>query len=154
MTLGNPTEFYRSTPASFDGYWDFSVLDECFDYIGMTDIDGLRETNGNFLCIETKNPGVEVPYGQMKTFKQLIETGRFTIIIVEGKPGVSPVTKITVMYPDGKIRVRTPGVDSLKSICRNWNSWAKKQSMSPEQPLTVFWDILTREFSCDIIDGR
>lgn len=103
--------------------WDWGILDGCFGdtKIKPTDIDGFIERNGFFLVIETKSPGVEVKLGQMITFKRMIDIGKFTILIIWGKPGkpekmLLMTRKITKEYHGG--------VDELREIITQWFSYA------------------------------
>jgi len=80
MTINNPEVYMNNI-------WDWAILDGCFGdtRIKPTDIEGFVERNGQFLVIECKSPGVQVPIGQQITFYNLIKTGVFTVLIVWGK---------------------------------------------------------------------
>lgn len=97
MTINDPASYVA-------GLWDWAVLDGCFGQtrIRPTDIDGEVERNGWFLRLETKAPGAGIPEGQMRTFRQLIAIGRFTILVVWGRKG----------KPE-KLRIMRPGQDDV-----------------------------------------
>ena len=81
MTINNP-ELHLAT------LWDWACLNGCFGNtrIRPTDVDGMVERNGYFLFIETKKPGVKMPYGQELSYKNLVKRGRVTFFVVWGMP--------------------------------------------------------------------
>lgn len=123
MTIHNWDE-YKSN------LWDWGILRGCFGdtKIEPTDIDGFVERNGKFLVIETKAPGVEIKTGQMITFKRLIETGRFTVMIVWGEAD-SPqqikliTSKATREYPDASL-------ETMKTLVSKWFAWANQSPLN------------------------
>ena len=76
----------KDEQAFLKGIWDWEILDGCFGAtkIKPTDIDGFVERRGNFLILEAKGIGKDIPRGQERTFERLRETGLFTIVIVWG----------------------------------------------------------------------
>lgn len=89
-TVKFPDTFSKSTPPWADGvlYWNW--IEEAFrdTKIKPMDFDAVVERNGHFLIIESKNPGVDIPQGQMITLEHLWQLGRFTIFFVWGKVNV------------------------------------------------------------------
>lgn len=124
MTINNPNEY-------LENIWDWAILNGCFGQtkIRPTDIDGFVERNGKFLVIEAKSPGVEVNTGQMITLKRLIDTGRFTVIIVWGKKDnpeqiTLMTSRITKMYENASLTI-------FRDIVSRWFEWAN-QTTYPE----------------------
>lgn len=66
MSIHDPQRYLRNI-------WDWKILEGCFGQTNIepTDIDGFVERNGRFLFLETKEPGVAIPYGQKRTFDAL-----------------------------------------------------------------------------------
>lgn len=87
MTVNYPAAFNRSPSAGFDGVFDWDFLKPAFSptKIMPMDFDGVVERGGRFLCFETKSGIVPIPQGQVLTLKALVETGRWTIIVLRGK---------------------------------------------------------------------
>lgn len=98
MTINDPDAFLASL-------WDWGFLDQCFDgtNIRITDIDGFVERNNRFLILETKLPGVSIPWGQWIVFNRLRATGLFTIFVVWGHKNqpqkIQVITKQRVYEP-------------------------------------------------------
>jgi len=125
MTIQNWEE-YKSN------LWDWGILKGCFmdTKIEPTDIDGFVERNGKFLVIETKAPGVEVKTGQSITFKRLIDTGKFTVMIVWGEANnpqkIKLITRRTTLdYDDATL-------DTMKSLVSKWFLWANQAPTGKE----------------------
>jgi hypothetical protein len=80
MTINDPVKFCA-------GLWDWGCLNGCFGdtKIKPTDVDGFVERKGKFLWLETKSPGVKIPYGQARTFKALVRTGLFVVFVIWGQ---------------------------------------------------------------------
>lgn len=119
MTIENPDEYLANI-------WDWAILDGCFGKtkIKPTDIDGFVERNGKFLAIETKSPGVEIKTGQMLTFKRLIDTGYFTVLLVWGS--ANKPQKITLMTSKTTIDYEAADLDTLRRITERWFEWANQ----------------------------
>ena len=85
------------------GQPDLTVLDECFPgRIGMTDVDGLVEIDGQFLFIEWKRRG-DVPAGQRIMFERLTRHPEFTVLVILGDPATMAVERYDV-FKDGGAR--------------------------------------------------
>ena len=117
MTINNPEKFCS-------GLWDWGILNGCFGAtrIKPTDIDGFVERNGKFLILEAKSPGAEIPTGQMITFKRLIDTGYFTVIIVWGN--TNNPERLTVMTSRTTREIDQADLERLRSIVSNWFEFA------------------------------
>lgn len=124
MTIQNPEEYLSNI-------WDWAILRGCFGEtrIEPTDIDGFVERNGRFLAIETKSPDVEMKTGQMITFKRLIDTGCFTVLLVWGEPGKPE--KITLMTSKTTIEYDHANLEQLRKIVSQWFKYAN-QTPKPE----------------------
>ena len=87
-TIYNPDIFRTSKPYGFDGVFDWSFVDECWENKKdkPMDIDMFKERRGHFLVVETKKPDVPIPKGQMIAFERLHKLGCFTIMFIWGKP--------------------------------------------------------------------
>ena len=72
-------------------FWDWTFLNKCFwpTTIRVTDIDGFVERNDQFLFIETKDPGVDIPLGQQRLFDSVIRRGD-SYMVIWGKQGHPP----------------------------------------------------------------
>ena len=112
MTIVNIKAFIASL-------WDWSVLDGCFGSPEMrvTDIDGIIEVGGNYLMIETKFPGKEIPKGQRIMFDKLMENtenNHFTVLLAWGRPGL-PVK--LQLWPDEPYDAN---LEEMRRVVRNW----------------------------------
>lgn len=120
MTIRNPDAYMA-------GVWDWGIVRECFGdtAIKPTDIDGMVERHGNFLILETKQPGVMIPKGQQITFDALIKKG-FTIFVIWGSQN-NPES-MRVMYPNGTVK-NVPICDQeiLRDYTKRWFKWANER---------------------------
>jgi len=66
--------------------WDWSFLNDCFKQtkIRVTDIDGMVESDGHFLMIETKMPDEPIPLGQDIMFEHFVSSGQNQVLIIWG----------------------------------------------------------------------
>jgi len=82
MTIRNEAAYMRNL-------WNWQCLDGCMGERKqcVSDVDGIVERNGQFLVIETKSTGVEVPMGQSIMFSSFTRLPEFRVLIVWGKPG-------------------------------------------------------------------
>lgn len=113
MTINDPVAFVSTL-------WDWAILDGCFGTtrIKPTDIDGFVERHGYFMVIETKRPGVAIPYGQHLTFEALRKLNKFWIFIVWGYPGKPE--KIQLYSPKGITSVMDCDVAFLRHAVTMW----------------------------------
>lgn len=70
-----------------NAFWDWSFLNQSFapTKIRLSDIDGIVERNGQFLCFETKPLGVEPDYGQQILLNELSYHPNWTVVILYGE---------------------------------------------------------------------
>lgn len=129
-TIHYPETFDRSTPPWYDGKFDWQWANAAFSDCRITfmDLDGVVERFGNFLVIETKEIGTDIPAGQMFTLKRLHKIDCFTILLVWGK--VAPVKY--QLWPargfrDGKIQESTSDCDraSMTLLVKEWRKYAE-----------------------------
>ncbi len=117
MTINDPVKFCA-------GLWDWAILDGCFGEtkIKPTDVDGLVERHGKFLVFETKSPGVSIPFGQTITFKSMVSTGVFTIIVVWGETN-KPI-KALLYTRHGETVYDPCDIDRFRNIVSQWFKYA------------------------------
>jgi hypothetical protein len=103
--------------------FDWTWTAGCFGTtkISPMDFDGVVERNGNFLLFETKNIGVPIPRGQMRTLEAMHRLGCFTILLIFGK--TEPET-IEVWYPNCNAKKIFHGIDEAKQIVASWYQYA------------------------------
>ena len=113
------------------GQPDLTVLDECFPgRIGMTDVDGLVEINGQFLFIEWKRRG-DVPAGQRIMFERLTKHPEFTIVVILGDPSTMAVQRYDVFQGGQRQGWRVCDLPELK---RRVRTWARRASRAAHVP--------------------
>lgn len=142
-TVYNPEKFLQSPSLNNDGVWDWSPIINCFPgAITPMDFDGVIERRGNFLIFETKNMDVDVPQGQVITFKKLYQKGGITVVFIEGKD-VCEKMKVWCQsgFNDGKIMeaFAVSSTERLQQFCRNWYAYA---DANPCHPVNI--DLLNR----------
>jgi len=122
-TILYPEAFNRSKAAGFDGVWDWEILRGCFPRgIMPMDIDGSIEICGRFLQFETKNPGQEVPKGQLLALTRQ-PASIYTVIFIWGKS--QPVE--WQIWHNGVMGERRPcSVEKLRFACMRWVKWAER----------------------------
>jgi hypothetical protein len=124
MTIRNMKNF-------ISGIWDWGFLDQCFPgtKIRVTDIDGFVERNGNFLVLEAKQPGLEIPKGQRILFENMQKTGLFTVVVVWGKKNA--VEALQVYYPGyDKPNPKKPATnENLQRIVKWWSNHASSTKL-------------------------
>lgn len=108
----------------------YNYLKGCFPRgILPTDIDGEVEINGHFLRLEFKHETAlrngRVPNGQMKALRGLIDTKRFTVMLI-GTDDKSQPTCAQIWYEDGKIISKENcDVEWFRSKCSGWSKYAE-----------------------------
>ena len=124
MTINSPEAFIASL-------WNWQILAGCFgdSKISPTDVDGGVERRGWCLALETKLPGVEIKPAQMSFYKALVETGRFTVILIWGKPGRPE--KIVVMTRFTTREYAIADIKVLRQIITRWYEFANTTKMVP-----------------------
>lgn len=89
-----------------------------------TDVEGFVERNGKFLILETKAPGVQLKLGQMITFRRLIDTGFFTVIIIWGQ--TNEPEEILTLTTNGENKHQDANVGMLRGFVSTWFDWANQ----------------------------
>lgn len=114
----------RNAEAYAASQWDWACLRGCFGEtkIEPTDIDGFVERNARFLVIETKMPGVPVKFGQELTFKRLVETGRFTVLVIWGHAGYPEKARLITRQMDKPYEFAD--MDVIRNIVSQWFTFA------------------------------
>lgn len=107
-----------------EGIWDWSILDGCFGEtkIKPTDIDGFIERHGKFLVIETKKKNTPIKDGQLITFRNLVKTGIFSVLIVWGEK--NKPEKIRKMTRNGEIEFDNTNLEKLRQLVSDWFEYA------------------------------
>jgi hypothetical protein len=87
-TIIHPQAFMRSPPAAFDGafHWQY-INDVLRPYRGIqcADVDAMVEMSGVFLSFETKDEGVDIPWGQEQRTRAFIDSGLVAHFDIWGK---------------------------------------------------------------------
>lgn len=105
--------------------WDWGFLNACFwrqgspTRIAMTDLDGIVETHGRFLVIETKSPGKKIDRGQRLTFDAMIRTGRIMVMIIWGDQK-HPPWEYCWWGPGGEGQKKTCSEEDIKLLVARW----------------------------------
>lgn len=126
-SIRSPEAFMRSAPPAFDGVMDCSWMQACWDNPNdrPMDFDAVKERNGEFLVVETKNPGATVPFGQILAFERLHALGSVSIMLVWGKD--RPIEG-EFWFPNDKRYQRFVGVEEAQSLVRRWFKWADQKT--------------------------
>ena len=113
MTINDPEAYVASL-------WDWACLDGCFGnlHIKPTDVDGEVERKGNLIEIETKKPGVPIPWGQEQKIQTKVNEYGWTVLIVWGYPGKPE--KIELRTPYITRTYENADLDKLRDICKQW----------------------------------
>jgi len=79
----------RNMDSYIKNLWDWKVLNGCFgdSKTAVSDIDGIIERHGQFLVIEAKSAGKDIPMGQSILLSALAKLDAFKVLIVWGEPG-------------------------------------------------------------------
>jgi hypothetical protein len=96
--IRHPERFSQAQPANFDGVFDWDFLIPAFvgTKIEPTDVDAMVERHRKILLFETKEPGRQIPQGQVIALEALLTIGKGNIylMILYGK------TKETIVGMD------------------------------------------------------
>ncbi len=135
QTIKYPGTFKSSLPAGYDGIFDWAFLLSIFEgtKIEPMDIDGLVERHGRILIFETKQPGKDIPIGQVGALETLLRLGRgFVCIMVLYGKSATTITKMEEWhYGKGRIgKSSRKTCDSLyvKERVTAWFKWANEKS--------------------------
>lgn len=132
MTIQDSDAFVRNL-------WDWACLDGCFGdtRIQATDIDGAVERCGQFLFIETKEPGVILKQGQRIFYSALAQKSGVTVFVVWGKTGKPE--ELQVYANNGISKRYVCDLDKLRRFVAKWFELANKRL-----PVSIRQDELER----------
>jgi hypothetical protein len=117
----------RNAEHYMEGVWDWGILKGTLGgRIEPTDLDGFVERKGQFLVLETKQPGVGIPMGQRLTFEALVKMPQFTVVIIWGKKGEPQA--LQVWTAKGKQTYRHADLALLRRVVSAWYAWANAQA--------------------------
>jgi len=144
MAILYPERFAQAKPAGFDGVFNWDFLDGCFGKtIRPMDFDGVVERHSNFLIFETKDEGVEIPFGQALTLKNLVllGKGKITVFHVVGK-NETLITQLNEWhYVNGDLRIVEQSADAnfIRRRCCDWfekvNGGKSKEENTENEPI-------------------
>lgn len=129
--LHSPEIFNADLPSGFDEIFEWDFLSEAFRHatgrnIQPTDIDAFIEINGNFLAVEKKRLGVDIPVGQNKALEALWSIGYCLLIKVWVNYNGS-VERFIIHYPSGRVAdVHKANNRDLKIVAYLWARWADR----------------------------
>ena len=114
--------------------WDFEVFNECFTRgIKVSDINGIVETKGRFLLMETKRPEERVmSKGQLFTLESFLAQGHYVLILfgtdmhnlVAAEAWCPTKTKTTYFR---HIFAKPIDLSELQNWVSRWFAWADGQ---------------------------
>ena len=132
-TIKCPETFVRSAPAGFDGIFDWSWTEGCFNAkTRPMDFDGVVERKGNFLIFETKDLDVPLPAGQRYTLQAAHRLGCMTIMLIHGK---KLPERGEIWLPGQKTIETFEGVDEARAVVA-W--WFKQADRTPQSAYINF----------------
>jgi hypothetical protein len=88
------------------------------------DFDGVKERNGQFLVVESKDVGKPVPHGQFRALFELHRMGNVAVMFIWGKH--VPETGL-FWFPNGARYERFTGVDAARRLVTRWYDWADRK---------------------------
>ncbi len=107
-----------------------------------TDVDGEVEINGYFLRLEFKHESAlrngRVPKGQLMCFKSLIETGKFTVMLI-GTDEIGTVNCYELWTRNRIWKLADVSPSELKEKMAKWSAWAEKQPRN--KPASEFSEV-------------
>lgn len=124
MSIEDPEGYCRSL-------WDWGCLNGCFGDSGIRpqDVDGEVERHGHFLHLETKGSGVPLKEGQRRCIQAKVDTGRFTVIVVWGKP--QQPEKLLFLCRGQERLEENASLELLRHYVACWYRWADQQTTDP-----------------------
>ncbi len=98
------------------------LFDECFPgKIGMGDVDGIVEVNGNFLILEWKAFTSEIPRGQELMFERLTALStNILVVVVSGDPQTMEVRSYRHIWRGKVWAAVDTDLDGLKERIQKW----------------------------------
>jgi len=92
--------------------------------IGMSDVDGLTEINGNFLFLEWKEPGAPIPLGQEIMFKNLTRSFPATVVVVSGDAEYMQPESVRVFFGNVVTPSQPCNLEQFRERLRKWGQFA------------------------------
>ena len=96
------------------------------------DVDGEVEINGFFLRLEKKHANCIrnkiMPNGQRRCIEGLLNTGKFTILLIGENDNEQPVCYQIWKRKEGKSPVFDCDQDDIRRFCGKWAEWADAQN--------------------------
>lgn len=135
-TIRHKDAFMRNLPPSFDGVAHFDWMQACWDNPRdkPMDYDMVKERNGQFLLIETKEPGRNVPLGQVIAFERAHALGNTAIMFAWGKRAPEYGT---FWFPNTTAAVHFQGVQQAQDLVRRWFRWADRKPRPARRNMPV-----------------
>lgn len=116
----------------FDGifHWDW-VIDAIQQVSPVTritpmDFDGVVERKCHYIIFETKDVGVEIPFGQQLSLDNLIRAKSVTIMKVCGKLNPETFESCTFFTNKEPWKDKGEGRNAALDYVKRWFSWANK----------------------------
>ena len=124
-TIFYPDAFRRSKAAGFDGVFDWSWMDGCFGDTGIMpmDFDCVVERKAQFLIVESKDIGVPIPYGQLRSLQAIHNKRCACIMFVYGK---REPEHCVCWLPGSKQTEELIGVDEATAFVARWFAWVEE----------------------------
>ncbi len=117
----------KNKRAFLNGVWNYDFINEKLPRkCAVSDIDGSLERKGNFLFIETKATGAEIPTGQLRLYEQLIYTGVANVLFLYGDKDC-PIYYQKLYKQDGRAELKPKkpiNAEQLSNLVRSWYDWA------------------------------
>lgn len=140
MTILYPQSFNRMRPAGFDGVFDWDWFLPVFAGTGITpmDLDCLIERSGFFLVFETKQPGVDIPFGQRLALERLIIAchGRVRVVTIKAKcPEEITGWETWTLASDSSRVIRVTHLGNADDLRQRIDGWFKQASSRPLPPI-------------------
>lgn len=100
-----------------------------------TDIDGEVEIQGHFLRFEFKHEtalrNARIPKGQYQSLKSLINTGRFTVLLIGTNDKGEPTCSETWYHNKIVSPLSDCNRQDVFSFCSRWAEWAQSTQHQP-----------------------
>lgn len=102
--------------------WDWEFLNSALPgAIRPMDIDGVVEINGNFLILEAKPLGKEIPTGQMIALQNASQKPDFHVLILYGEPSTPEKMRLLGHQSDPV----NCSIEDVSGLVQRWAQYAK-----------------------------
>ena len=125
-TIKYPDAFNRNQAAGFDGLFNWKWTEGCFGFTKITpmDFDGVVERRKHYLVFETKDPGVEIPQGQLITLEGLMAPRSFCVMKIWGKEEPEYFEASFGLVGEKVYEEKGEGIEKAKIYVERWFGWA------------------------------